>query len=36
MYQFNDFAQFLRPQLSSLFGQEKALESFNEYFDSKK
>lgn len=36
MYQFNDFAQFLRPQLSSLFGQEKVLESFNEYFDSKK
>ena len=36
MYQFNDIAQFLRPQLSSLFGQEKALESFNEYFDNKK
>lgn len=35
MYQFNDFAQFLRPQLSSLFGQERALESFNEYFDNK-
>ncbi len=35
MYQGNDLIQFLRPQLSSLFGQEKALEAFNNYFDNK-
>ena len=35
MYQANDFVQFLRPQLSSLFGQEKAIQEFNDYFDNK-
>lgn len=35
MYQCNDFVQFLRPQLSSLFGQEKAVLEFNNYFDKK-
>lgn len=35
MYQGNDFVQFLRPQLSSLFGQEKAIQEFNDYFDNK-
>lgn len=35
MYQVNDFVQYLTPQLSSLFGQEKATELFNNYFDNK-
>lgn len=35
MYQGNDFVQILRPSLSSLFGQEKAQNSFNEYFEHK-
>lgn len=35
MYQFNDLVQFLTPQISSLFGYEEALESFNEYFQNK-
>ena len=35
MYQVNDFVQYLTPQLSSLFGQEKATELFNDYFNTK-
>lgn len=35
MYQVNDFVQYLTPQISSLFGQEKATELFNDYFNTK-
>ena len=35
LYQGNDFVQILRPSLGSLFGQEEALETFNNYFDNK-
>ena len=35
MYQFNDFVQFLTPQLNSLFGYDKAMEMFDEYFNQK-
>lgn len=35
MYQFNDLVGVLRPQLSTIFGQEKAQESFNNYFKDK-
>lgn len=35
LYQGNDFVQILRPSLSSLFGQEAAMETFNNYFDKK-
>ncbi len=35
LYQGNDFVQVLRPRLSSLFGQEAAVEAFNNYFDKK-
>ncbi len=34
-YQFNDLIQALTPRLSSLFGYDEALESFNNYFDAK-
>lgn len=35
LYQANDVVQVLRSQLSSLFGEEEALEAFNAYFDAK-
>lgn len=35
LYQINDVVQVLRSQLSSLFGEEEALEAFNAYFDAK-
>lgn len=35
MYQFNDIVQFLTPKISSMFGYENALQSFNEYFEGK-
>lgn len=35
MYQVNDVVQFLTPQISSLFGYDKALEIFNEYYKEK-
>ena len=35
MYQVNDFVQYLTPQISSLFGQEKATDLFNDYFNTK-
>ena len=35
MYQLNDFFQFLKPQINSLFGQEKAKQIFDEYFANK-
>ncbi len=35
MYQFNDIVQFLTPKISSMFGYENALQSFNEYFEEK-
>ncbi|MFR5857366.1 MAG: LTA synthase family protein [Bacilli bacterium] len=35
LYQINDVVQVLRSQLSSLFGEEEALEAFNAYFDQK-
>ena len=35
MYQANDIAQFLTPQISSLFGYDKAVSLFDDYFNSK-
>lgn len=35
MYQFNDLVQSLTPKISSLFGYDEALESFNQYFSKK-
>ncbi len=35
MYQANDIVQFLTPQISSLFGYDKAVSLFDDYFNSK-
>ena len=35
LYQANDFVQILKPSLGSLFGQEAAVDAFNNYFDNK-
>ncbi len=35
VYQINDLIQSMTPRLSSLFGYDEALESFNEYFNAK-